>query len=104
MKLITHKDIINLNIKMEECLEWALEVYKNKDKYILPPKYSFVPKEGQFCNIMPSITDNKSVGGVKTIVRNPKNFPSLNSKILIFDLNRGGGNLFRLLTVTGLLQ
>lgn len=92
MKIITHDDIVNLNISAQDCYKWVVEALMNKDKVILPPKISLKPYAGVFCNIMPSVIfyDNDlSVGGIKVVTRYPQRKPSLDSKIIIFDAISG---------------
>lgn len=92
MKIITHEDIINLNISYKDCYKWVEEAIKNKDSndIVLPPKISLKPnKDGEFCNVMPSVIKNISRGGVKIVTRYLDRKPSLNSKILLFDSSTG---------------
>lgn len=90
MKVITHTDIMNLEISPEQCYEWAEYVIKNKDKMQLPPKISLKPgQEGVFYNTMPSILKNENIAGVKVVNRYPQRIPSLDSQILLYDLEAG---------------
>ena len=65
MKIITHQDILNLNITPAEAYDWSEFVIKNKNTAILPPKISIKPEsmEGVFCNVMPCYFGD--FGGVK---------------------------------------
>lgn len=87
MKIITYEDIINLNISPLACYDWVEEAIKNKKDCILPPKISIKPREGVFCNVMPSM--NNSIGGVKVVTRYPDREPSLDSNILLMNGETG---------------
>lgn len=89
MKIITHEDIINMKITPLECCEWAGEVIKEKKKFILPPKISLKPREDIFYNTMPSILPEMKAAGVKVVNRYPQREPSLDSHILLYDLENG---------------
>ena len=92
MKIITFKDIQNLNISPIECYSWVEKMITNKRETILPPKISIKPVDGVFCNVMPSIIPNeniKSAGGIKVVTRYPNRVPSLESYLLIFDAEKG---------------
>ncbi len=93
MKLITFEDIQKLNIDPMLCFEWVSEMIKNKKSSNLPAKISLHPFEGAFCNIMPCMIPNLStstlLGGVKIVNRYPNRIPSLDSKLLLVDMNSG---------------
>lgn len=92
MKLITFKDIQELNISPCQCFDWAEQMIRDKKNAILPPKISMKPFDGTFCNVMPSIiskTGNLSWGGVKIVTRYPNRVPSLESRILLMDAASG---------------
>ena len=91
MKIITHKEILQLNISQKECFEWVENVIKNKEECLLPAKISMKPNQGVFCNIMPSIVkvDDKMFGGVKVVTRYPNRVPSLDSQLLLFNAETG---------------
>ena len=62
----------------------------NKSTVNLPPKVSFVPFSGAFCNIMPAyIKNNQNIAGIKAVTRFPAREPSLDSKLLLVDMNTG---------------
>ena len=88
MKIITHDDILQLKISPEQCYQWTIKMIREKKLTILPPKISMKPHDGVFWNIMPSIISSRW-GGVKIVNRYPENIPSLNSKILLFDVQTG---------------
>ncbi len=87
MKIITFQDVKNLNISPATCYEWVSETIRDKDKYILPPKISLKPRDGVFCNVMPTI--GGAVGGVKVVTRYPEREPSLDSKLLLMNADSG---------------
>lgn len=91
MKLITHMDITSLNIPVKTCYNWVVEMIIHKKEAILPPKISMKPYDGVFCNVMPSIIKNNvhTYGGVKIVTRYPERIPSLDSKILLYDVISG---------------
>lgn len=89
MKIITHQDILNLNITPEEAYDWSECVIKNKNTAILPPKISIKPEtmEGVFCNVMPCYFGD--FGGVKMVTRYPDRAPSLDSQLMLLDTKTG---------------
>ncbi len=89
MKIITHQDILNLNITPSEAYDWSEFVIKNKNTAILPPKISIKPEtmEGVFCNVMPCYFGD--FGGVKMVTRYPDRAPSLDSQLLLLDTKTG---------------
>ncbi|MBQ4270797.1 MAG: ornithine cyclodeaminase [Clostridiales bacterium] len=92
MKVITFEDINALGITPAECYSWSEFVIRNKKKAILPPKISMKPRDGVFCNVMPSIIPGNgedSWGGVKVVTRYPHRVPSLESRILLEDADTG---------------
>ena len=95
MRLITFRDIAALKISPSDCYAWAEDAIRHKHSAILPPKISMKPREGVFCNVMPSVLPAEfsplgySVGGVKIVKRYPDRVPSLDSKMLIFNADTG---------------
>lgn len=89
MKIITHQDILNLNITPCEAYDWSEFVIKNKNTAILPPKISIKPDtmEGVFCNVMPCYFGD--FGGVKMVTRYPDRAPSLDSQLMLLDTKTG---------------
>lgn len=87
MKLFTFDTIANLNISPIQCYNWTAEMIKNKKNTILPPKISMKPFDATFCNVMPSIVND--YGGVKVVTRYPERIPSLDSFLVLFDVNSG---------------
>lgn len=89
MKILTHRDIMNLNIESIQCYKWVTEMLKTKDKVILPAKTSMKPKEEVFYNIMPSLIPQYNSGGVKVVTRYPSRKPTLDSQIMLYDYDSG---------------
>ena len=87
MKVITFQDVKNLSITPKTCYEWVSETIRDKAKYILPPKISMKPRDGVFCNVMPTI--GGSVGGIKVVTRYPEREPSLDSQIVLMNADNG---------------
>ncbi len=85
MKIITHEDILKLNIPAEKCFEWVNDMLKHKEEVILPPKTSIVPKEDAFYNVMPSMFPEMNYAGVKVITRELNREPALDSMIMLYD-------------------
>jgi len=89
MKVITHNDIMNLNIDPKQCLGWVSEMLENKHSVILPAKISMKPTDEVFYNVMPSLLPQHEIGGVKVVNRYPQRTPVLDSQILLYDFNTG---------------
>lgn len=92
MKIITFQDIQSLNIPPEEWVLWAEEALSAKKTALLPPKISLKPRDGVFCNVMPSMIPVESIGlagGVKAVTRYPGRVPSLESLILLMNADNG---------------
>ncbi len=92
MKVITHRDIVDLKIPPKTCYDWVSRMIANKDDAMLPAKISIKPQAGTFCNVMPAIitaADGGRYGGVKIVTRYPERNPSLDSKLLLFDAVSG---------------
>lgn len=89
MKILTHSDIIDLNIEPIQCYEWVSSMLKNKGDVILPAKISIKPTEEIFYNVMPSLIPQYNCGGLKVVNRYPSRKPALDSQIMIYDYNTG---------------
>ncbi len=87
MKVITFRDITALNIPPKTYYDWTVEMIKNKNNALLPPKISLKPVPGVFMNVMPSIVESK--GGVKVVTRYPERKPSLESRIMLYNIENG---------------
>lgn len=89
MKILTHEDIMKMGITPEKCYEWVDYVLKNKSRMMLPSKISLKMENEIFYNTMPSILPEEGVAGVKVVSRYPDRKPSLDSQILLYDLETG---------------
>jgi len=87
MKLITFDTIASAGISPTQCYEWTSQMIADKKAAILPPKISMKAFDGMFCNVMPSIVGDS--GGVKMVTRYPHRIPSLDSFLVLFDVNTG---------------
>ncbi len=89
MKILTHNDIVKLNIEPIQCYTWVDDMLKNKGNVLLPAKISMKPTEDVFYNVMPSILPQDNSGGVKVVTRYPSRNPALDSQILLYDYETG---------------
>ncbi len=89
MKILTHMDIIDLNVEPIQCYEWVSDMLENKDKVILPAKISMKPIEEIFYNVMPSLIPQYNCGGLKVVTRYPSRNPALDSEIMLYDYKTG---------------
>lgn len=92
MKVITHRDIVGLNISPLTCYDWVSQMIANKNEALLPAKISMKLNAGTFCNVMPSVvtaSDGVKYGGVKIVTRYPDRVPTLDSKLILFDALNG---------------
>ncbi|MEG0618613.1 MAG: ornithine cyclodeaminase [Bacilli bacterium] len=89
MIVISHEEIESLKITPEEYLKWIEVSISEKKTAVLPPKISLKPEEGQFYNFMPSILPKQKVSGIKVVNRYPNRVPTLDSQILLYNLETG---------------
>ena len=90
MKIVSFDKIKELNISPLMCYEWISDVISFKKNALLPQKISMKPAiHGVFYNTMPAIIPYANVGGVKLVTRYPKRIPSLDSEILLYNLETG---------------
>lgn len=89
MKIINNEVIKNLNIDMITYYNWIKEMMINKNNTILPPKISMKMENHKFINVMPSVLLNDNSFGVKVVSRYPERIPSLDSQIMLYDLENG---------------
>ena len=91
VKILTFDAIRELNISPAQCYEWVSEIIRRKRDVILPAKTHMNLPGNIFCNVMPSIVQEKdgAYGGVKIVTRYPDRQPSLDSKIILFDATTG---------------
>ncbi len=91
MKIIDFECIRSLDIPYIDCYSWVDEMIWNKRESILPAKTHMNLPGNVFCNVMPCIEKRNGhlVGGVKVVTRYPQRKPSLDSKILLMDMETG---------------
>lgn len=89
MKIIDFESIRNLNLDDMQFYVWVEEMLKKKQETILPAKISMKPSEGVFYNVMPTILLDDKRAGVKVVTRYPHRNPSLESQILLYNLDNG---------------
>mgnify|MGYP000868163841 CR=1 FL=1 len=89
MIVIDHESIVKLNVKPYDCYQWVKEMLEQKDMALLPPKISMKQKGHVFYNVMPCILPTKNIAGVKIVNRYPTRLPSLDSQIILYDLDTG---------------
>lgn len=87
--VLSHQSILDLNISGTQCLEWVEEAFKIKEASTLPPKISMKHGENGFINVMPVVIGAKRFYGVKIVSRYPNHMPSLDSELMLYDLNTG---------------
>ena len=81
--------IEKLNIPEINFYTWVDNVLRNKNNSILPPKISMKPSEVVFYNVMPAVLFEEQVAGVKIVNRYSDRKPTIESKILLYDLKTG---------------
>lgn len=89
MKVLTHRDIVDLNISPLACYEWVADLLERKNEVILPTKISLHLTTETYYNIMPSVFQSQQFAGVKVIQRHPEQKPALQSQIMLHDLEDG---------------
>ena len=68
MKIISQKQIRDLNISPAECVEWVKESFSLKEKAQLPAKISLHPQGNDFFNTMPCLLPSPhNCYGVKVV-------------------------------------
>lgn len=90
MQIITAQDIEKLQISPIQCVKWAKEVFKIKDRCQLPPKVSLHPQGIDFFNTMPCLLPPEfHIFGCKIVSRIAGAHPALKSEIMLFDTKTG---------------
>lgn len=89
MRIIPHDRIMAENISPLACYDWACDAIKLKNSAALPAKISLKPRSGVFYNSMPVLIPAIARGGIKLVNRYPGRTPSLDSQILLYDLETG---------------
>lgn len=90
MKTITNKDVTELNISPEQCVEWVRDAFILKSECQLPAKMSVHPSGNNFFTTMPCLLP-ASYGrfGVKVVSRIVGRQPALKSDMMLFDSTSG---------------
>ena len=90
MKVFSFSAIQSLHISPLDCEAWVDDALRHKHLAILPAKTSLKPEIDEvFYNTMPVILPFAGYAGVKEVTRYPTRNPSLDSQILLYDLNTG---------------
>lgn len=89
MYKISQEQILELNIKPLECINWAMQAIMNKKDFILPPKNSIKYNNGNFFNTMPVMLPKLEIFGVKEVSRIIGRKPSIKADFLLFDTKNG---------------
>lgn len=89
MKIISHEDILNLNVTNTECYEWVKEALSLKADSYLPSKCSIKPEGDTFYTSMPCLIPQLDVYGLKMVSRLSNQNPALNSTIMLFKASTG---------------
>ena len=90
MKTITNRDVTELNISPEQCVEWVRDAFILKSECQLPAKMSVHPSGNDFFTTMPCLLP-ASYGrfGVKVVSRIVGRQPALKSDLMLFDSTSG---------------
>lgn len=90
MKTITNRDVTELNISPEQCVEWVRDAFILKSECQLPAKMSVHPSGNDFFTTMPCLLP-ASYGrfGVKVVSRIVGRQPALKSDMMLFDSTSG---------------
>lgn len=90
MKIISQKQIRELNISPVKCVEWVKESFSLKESAQLPAKISLHPQGNDFFNTMPcQLPAPYNYFGVKIVHRIKGATPALGSDLLLYDSSRG---------------
>lgn len=85
MKEISFKQIEDLCITPDECVDWARTVIKHKNDYVLPHKISIKYGNNCYFNTMPSYIPEMNLFGAKVVSRIPTREPALQGDILLYN-------------------
>lgn len=90
MKYISHEDIISLNIKPSQAIDWVREAFLIKENCQLPPKISVHPQGNDFFTSMPCLLPKEfSRFGCKIVSRIKGRYPALKSDLMLFNSASG---------------
>ena len=96
MKIISQKQIRELNISPAQCVEWVKESFSLKETAQLPAKISLHPQGNDFFNTMPCLLPAPyHYFGVKEVHRIKGATPALGSDLLLY--NSATGELLAML-------
>ena len=90
MKIISQKQIRELNISPAKCVEWVKESFSLKETAQLPAKISLHPQGNDFFNTMPCLLPAPyNYYGVKVVHRIKDAVPALGSDMLLYNSQSG---------------
>lgn len=90
MKIISQKQIRELNISPAECVDWVRESFSLKESAQLPAKISLHPQGNDFFNTMPCLLPSPhNCYGVKVVHRIKGAVPALGSDMLLYNSQTG---------------
>lgn len=90
MKIISQKQIRDLNISPAQCVEWVRESFSLKETAQLPAKISLHPQGNDFFNTMPCLLPAPyNYFGVKEVHRIKGATPALGSDLLLYNSQTG---------------
>lgn len=90
MKIISQKQIRDLNISPAQCVEWVKESFSLKETAQLPAKISLHPQGNDFFNTMPCLLPAPyNYFGVKEVHRIKEATPALGSDLLLYNSQTG---------------
>ena len=90
MKIISQKQIKELNISPATCIEWVKESFALKGTAQLPAKISLHPQGNDFFNTMPCLLPSPyNYYGVKVVHRIKGATPALGSDLLLYNSRNG---------------
>lgn len=90
MKIISQKQIKELNISPATCIEWVKESFALKGIAQLPAKISLHPQGNDFFNTMPCLLPSPyNYYGVKVVHRIKGATPALGSDLLLYNSRNG---------------
>ena len=96
MKIISQKQIRDLNISAAQCVEWVKESFSLKETAQLPAKISLHPQDNDFFNTMPCLLPAPyNYYGVKVVHRIKGAVPALGSDMMLY--NSATGDLLAML-------
>lgn len=90
MRIVSDKEIRDLNITPGECVDWVRESFLMKYRSQLPPKISLHPQGTDFINTMPCLLPPEyEMFGCKVVSRIKGTTPALKSDMMLIDTKSG---------------